>query len=1025
MARVGRMASVGVVMLLTVLWCCPTSLAPPGEVRAAASTQVASYDVREATIQYGSVYSGSAYDLRDGDRVYFAVSSTTEYPYRVAWWTKVLCHVDKQAILRITLTFVARYSAPTNDQWIALWNFNTGNWEAVDSSVTSTTDTKRVWTTTDPAALGRFISKAGEIWVRVYNSKSDGTFVRYSDWLNVTVEYTPQSPGAECAATTVSAEYGVIVSGDYSSLAAQDGNYLALDSTQSSPYKGAWQATVAVGVDPNCISCLTVKYVGHQSTDQTNLLYLSLWNFRLGKWEVIRTFAPTTSDALQVWSAVDADELRCYVADTGEIRIRLYNSSSASPFTRYSDLLTVYLEHGTVRTFTFAHYTDVHQEADANPSLAYVIDDLNAYVAPAFAVNTGDTANHSRSSEFDSYVAQVSALGAERRETPGNHDVRWFCPNGKADWRHKLGQPAYQAFDFGGVHFVLLDTSVFMENDGAIAPDVLRWVRDDLAAAGTATPVILFGHHPRHDVAGLVDLLSAVGPYNVKCFLGGHDHVWEVRDENGIPWLGVDDVKYSTKYALVHVTPTHVKIYKRDPITHSSTLWLTIPMRKMPRTCPVAEVISVDPAMGCPTVRVTVVDPLYPAVAAEARVDGYGTWTPLVRDATGAWVGTIDVTSYTPPVPPGNHFVEVRVGDDYGDWWSTWATYQWADNTVSCWTFQTGGAIQAQPALHDGVVYVGSGDGRLYALRASDGLFLWSFATGGEIVSTPVMCPVGGRCFAVFGSGDGYVYAVDAQTGALAWRYATGGAVLSSPACDGSYVYVGAGDGKIYCLDATSGELRWSRQTGGLMRQRPWVSGGVLYAVVRDDDLWYALDCSTGALVWKASANADSMMPVCDNAPVLAAGKVWVVKPDYTFSALDAATGAVVWTESTADEFSARGPATDGAAVFISARSDTVYCFDAASGTVLWTSTLSAGSDDIQQKQVNSALVYRYGRLFRLAERGRLTVLDAGTGELLRTYDMGALPERNFWSTPAVDAEGVYAGGLDGKVYGLRWVTPP
>lgn len=238
------------------------------------------YDVREATVEYGSLYSGSPYELRDGHRVYFAVSSTTSYPYhRVAWWKNILCHVGKQAISRLTLTFVARYSVPTNAQWIALWNFNSGNWEAVDSSATSAADKRRVWTTIDPGALGRFISNAGEIWVRVYNSKSDGTFVRYSDWLNLTVEYAPQSAGAEYAPTSVGAEYGVIVPGAHSSLTAQDGNYLVLDSTPSSPYKGTWQAATTLGVDASCVSCLTVKYVGHLSSDQTNLLYLSLWNF--------------------------------------------------------------------------------------------------------------------------------------------------------------------------------------------------------------------------------------------------------------------------------------------------------------------------------------------------------------------------------------------------------------------------------------------------------------------------------------------------------------------------------------------------------------------------------------------------------------------------------------------------------------------------------------------------------------------------------------------------------------------------
>jgi outer membrane protein assembly factor BamB len=39
--------------------------------------------------------------------------------------------------------------------------------------------------------------------------------------------------------------------------------------------------------------------------------------------------------------------------------------------------------------------------------------------------------------------------------------------------------------------------------------------------------------------------------------------------------------------------------------------------------------------------------------------------------------------------------------------------------------------------IADGIVYVGSLDGKLYALNAATGELEWSYATGGEIVSVP------------------------------------------------------------------------------------------------------------------------------------------------------------------------------------------------------------------------------------------------------------------------------------------------
>ena len=72
------------------------------------------------------------------------------------------------------------------------------------------------------------------------------------------------------------------------------------------------------------------------------------------------------------------------------------------------------------------------------------------------------------------------------------------------------------------------------------------------------------------------------------------------------------------------------------------------------------------------------------------------------------------------------------------------------------WKFKTDGMVKSSPAVADGVVYVGSGDGRLYALDARTGEEKWSFKTDGGVASSPAVA--GGVVY--FGSTDGYLYAV-------------------------------------------------------------------------------------------------------------------------------------------------------------------------------------------------------------------------------------------------------------------------
>ena len=99
-----------------------------------------------------------------------------------------------------------------------------------------------------------------------------------------------------------------------------------------------------------------------------------------------------------------------------------------------------------------------------------------------------------------------------------------------------------------------------------------------------------------------------------------------------------------------------------------------------------------------------------------------------------------------------------------------------------------------------GLIYVGSGDRKVYALQASDGKLAWSFLTGGQVASSPAVS--GGAVYV--GSYDGDVYALNAQNGKEIWSYATGEMVVSSPAAADSAVYVGSYNNMLYAFGPAS-----------------------------------------------------------------------------------------------------------------------------------------------------------------------------------------------------------------------------
>jgi outer membrane protein assembly factor BamB len=111
----------------------------------------------------------------------------------------------------------------------------------------------------------------------------------------------------------------------------------------------------------------------------------------------------------------------------------------------------------------------------------------------------------------------------------------------------------------------------------------------------------------------------------------------------------------------------------------------------------------------------------------------------------------------------------------------------------------------------------------------------WSYTTSGEIAN--LISPTVANGVVYVTSYDGMLYALDAHTGAMLWNYDVGFSV-SSPAILHGVVYVGAGDYNVYALNARSGAKLWSYTTGSHVGSSPTVSNGVIYVGSFDSNLY-------------------------------------------------------------------------------------------------------------------------------------------------------------------------------------------
>ncbi|MFZ2451920.1 MAG: PQQ-binding-like beta-propeller repeat protein [Methylovulum miyakonense] len=262
---------------------------------------------------------------------------------------------------------------------------------------------------------------------------------------------------------------------------------------------------------------------------------------------------------------------------------------------------------------------------------------------------------------------------------------------------------------------------------------------------------------------------------------------------------------------------------------------------------------------------------------------------------------------------------------------------------VQKWAYPTGGIVGSSPAVANGVVYIGSNEGKsLFALNAATGVKKWAFPTGSHFVSSSPTVANGVVYVGTLdvNSSDGKVYAINATTGVQKWVYPMGAWVYSSPTVVNGLVYVGAYDGKLHALNAVTGVQKWASPTGNLIGSSPAVVNGVVYVGSTDHvpgtaSNVYAFDAATGVQKW-SFPTGDRIF----SSPAVAKGVVYIASDDGKIYALDAATGAQKWVFPTSSDRFASPPTVANDLVYIgsyyepgpSYHLNKIYALDAATG---------------------------------------------------------------------------------------------
>jgi Icc protein len=213
--------------------------------------------------------------------------------------------------------------------------------------------------------------------------------------------------------------------------------------------------------------------------------------------------------------------------------------------------------------FSFVQISDSHIGFGKpfNPDARVTYREAVAKIAamprkPDFILHTGDVSQLSKDSQFDDADQIIKEAGLPVFHVPGEHDV--LDEGGGQAFLARYGKGSkgagWYSFDHAGVHFVALVNVVNLKAGGMgdLGADQLAWLKDDLAAYGSSTPIVVFTHIPlwalypdwgwgTDDAAQALGHLKRFGSVTV---LNGHIHQVQQKVEGHVAFYTANSTAF-------------------------------------------------------------------------------------------------------------------------------------------------------------------------------------------------------------------------------------------------------------------------------------------------------------------------------------------------------------------------------------------------------------------------------------------------------------------------------------------------
>lgn len=659
----------------------------------------------------------------------------------------------------------------------------------------------------------------------------------------------------------------------------------------------------------------------------------------------------------------------------------------------------------------FIQITDTHisESVETLQNLEKILTDIKQLSQrPDFIINTGDITEFGSAIEFEHYRTIIDSSGLNFDHALGNHDVRW-SNIGKKQFVKWLG-PLYRSFETAGIHFIILDSGLLLEQYGHFSQQQLNWLQQELKNIGSEKPIILAAHHPvfleRKYVDNEFEFLELLDGYNIILFLCGHGHRNQHWQLNGIDFLMTGAVKSaSPNYRLFERDNDSLRIYIRNLTEQSIIQDFSCSLnhhKKKPK-------FSINQPESKQLYDKTLPISIHSQDVSRIDVSLDGINWETLKPNHHQFTINLNVKDFS----EGNHFLKIKLFCNAGKLWMFRCPIQIGyqkQNLVS--RFKTGDAILASPAIIDDMALVGSLDSNLYAIDAENMNLLWSFKTSGPIVTSPVNHE--DTIFVT--SGDGFSYALNKQNGTPIWKAKAGEAIFSSPTYMNGKIIFGSSDSSLYSFRSADGKLLWKFKTDDHIKARPAVYDNKVFVGSWDRN-FYCISAADGNLVWKQKISDNRYFPAATSNPLVFNDDIIVSSHDHVVHAFKAQNGALAWQHLTNDwtKPGYSSPIASENTIYFGSLTGHLFSLDAHSGREIWAIALP---DTINPDPIfDSSPVIHNSSVISGSIGGVIYMVDKDTGKLQWSFKLN---DYYIFSSPQVWKQYIFVGSCDGYLYKIR-----